>query len=224
MNNGQEGTPFLPSRGAGFTVTQRSLNLSLLSSDLAVNDLDISSLVLSLRYSFDSAQYALFPYFHRVEPCSPSVSSTSSFGYDPDMPAPEKGTPEYAAYKQAKKDRRAAQEHEKGLPPPPSSADSYGSNGSGDEGNARSLDKKDSGEGSDRGFSAYAGVGYVSVAANPGGGFQTSYPDNSAGDFGISAQYSPVSPVLLEEKPYVAPQYSKSKKNEPLVVCPIAGR
>lgn len=215
MNNGQE--------GAGFTVTQRSLNLSLLSSDLAaVNDLDISSLVLSLRYSFDSAQYALFPYFHRVEPCSPSVSSTSSFGYDPDMPAPEKGTPEYAAYKQAKKDRKAAQEREKGLPPP-SGADSYGSNGSGDEGNARSLDKTDPGEGSDRGFSAYAGVGYVSVAANPGGGYQTSYADNSAGDFGITAQYSPVSSVLSEEKPYVAPQYSKSKKKELLVVCPIAG-
>lgn len=207
MNNGQEGTPFLP-RGAGFTVTQRSLNLSLLSSDLAVNDLDFSSLVLSLRYSFDSAQYALFPYFHRVEPCSPSVSSTSSFGYDPDMPKPERGTPEYAAYKQAKKDRRTDQEREKG---PLSGTDLNVSGGSGDEGNTRSLDKEEPGESSDRGFSAYAGVGYVSLGANAEGSYQPSYVDNSAGDFGISGQYSPVSPISSEEKPYVAPQYSKSK-------------
>lgn len=206
MNNGQEGTPFLP-RGAGFTVTQRSLSLSLLSSDLAVNDLDLSSLVLSLRYSFDSAQLALFPYFHRVEPYSPSVSSTSSFGYDPEMPKPERGTPEYAAYKQAKKDRKADPERVKR---PSSSADSYIGNDSDDEGNARSLDKNESG-GNDRGFSAYAGVGYVNVSANAGGNYQTSYADNSAGDFGTTGQYSPVSPIMPEEKPYVAPQYSKSK-------------
>lgn len=207
MNNGQEGTPFLPSE-AGFTVTQRSLNLSLLSSDLAVNDLDLSSLVLSLRYSFDSAQFALFPYFRRVGLCPPSVPSASPVGYL-EMPKPERGTPEYAAYKQAKKDRRADLEREKG---PSSGAGSYANNDSGDEGNARSLDKKELGETSDRGFSAYAGIGYISVAANAGGSYQPSYVDNSAGDFGAVGQYSPVSPISPEEKPYVAPQYSELKK------------
>lgn len=221
MNDGQQGTPFLP-LGAGFTVTQRSLNLSLLSSDLAEGDLDLSSLVLSLRYSFDSAQYALFPYLHRVEPppYSPSISSTSSFGYAPDMPKPERGTPEYAAYKQAKKDRRADKEREKRSKPsnsltverPQSRAGSeysyVSSVGSGDEGNTRSLDKVGSGETKDKSISlsGYAGVhGYVSVGGGIGGGYQSSHANNS-GDFG----HNSVSPVSSEGKSYTAPQYSKS--------------
>lgn len=227
MDNGQQGAPFLP-LGAGFTVTQRSLNLSLLSSDLAARDLDLSSLVLSLRYSFDTAHYALFPYLHRVEPplYSPSVSSTSSFGYDPEMPKPERGTPEHAEYEQAKKDRRANKEREKSKSSnaltsesSPSRAGSefsvVNSVGSEDDGNTRSLGKKVAGETMDRSISGYAGAhGYVSVGGGIGGGYQSSHTDNSGGNFGQgyggSDPYSPVSPISSEGGHYVAPQYSKS--------------
>lgn len=224
MNNGHEGAPFLP-LGAGFTVTQRSLNLSLLSSDLAVSDLDLSSLVLSLRYSFDTASYSLFPYLHRVErPYSPSVSSTSSFSYAPDMPKPERGTPEYAAYKQAKKDRKerrgrdkssskpAASSNSLAVERPPSRAGSEFSylsstgGGSEDESNARSMDRK--GETKDRSIAGFPGIhGY----GHTGGGYQTSYADNSGGDFGHAHSVSPLSsegsPKPTQQ--YVAPQYSK---------------